>query len=1525
MANLDQLGLPDGSTYNFKDNTQERSDHRHYESDRVPLVHKLYESTSYYATTASDYATSTWYFMSVKPDEWYKPWRVKFKVHSYCPAHTDTNSYTWSTICGRADSLIYANWNEKYNTAHYYIAAYPLKQAGFNAGYGHALGISIINGTGYTNSGYYRTFEIDYYDCENCTVTILDTPVKWADWTGTGTTNYGNLSAYDATNRGLRETGDDNTIVNDRINYIAAKTGSKGIWAGSLFMEDEFGTYQNICTASDGTVTSSNRTTATTKIANTNGFKVGSPIWYTSTSYDANTNISGSAQTFTAFSDLFDTRYSFNTTLTANFLTPYKPLYLVGTINASDGLFYLDPVWWTQTPNDTSKIYVLVGGVYDSTTSNCRATLYEQNKWFRYDGTNLIEIINDVIVCKATDPAAIATFSDAADGVIFKSLNIEIKPKQASGTPTPSNPLPISGTDTVIVTQTGKNLVADTIDGYTVSSNGSMASSGQVNSLALAPIKAGVQYTITTDDVTGFVGGYFTEKPTITSTTYNNSRVVSNNKTFTAPITGWVAFRMSYQYATPQLEVGSTATTYEAYTATTKTVSLPETVYGGEVDVIGGSGESTHEIIDLGDLSWTYTSGDHSRMTATLTGSKGAPSGQTFKGACSIYKPAPYNSIYNHTEDKIIGISDTGTVWVYDSDYTDADVFKTAVTGQKLCYELATPTQITLANPIDLTAQAGVNNVFGDTDGNTSVEYYTDTPIVYAIDDISKKNNTDTTYSLTQDPLDGHTITLTPSEGAAQTITIPDNNTTYTFANGTNGFTVTPAGGSAQTVTVTPSITNNVTGSGTSGYIAKFNGTNTITNGPAFGSATTTYLRNDGTWATPANTDTNVTQTATTTNADYEVLFSGSANNTTATEGARKNSNLKFNPSTGQLTGTRFVGATRESYLEWGGKNISGNITPIGMAVSDEHNANRLAFVSGDAYEMEYSSDGGTTWTDYGFTEAEKKNFGTATLNIPIGRPDGSTEVTTQSRTRITIHANNEDGSVRYFYTDPRKLLIRMQTAGGVSVLIETRTGSGSWTTFNEYGVSGNSGWNDIPLILSTLGGYVAQTSNYWHLRLTFKVTSVHTTYPKSASILSIRLYGTNSWLTASNMGNNGHIYSYDINQNATFPANLKMNGSKQVTCLSSTPTSGQVVVADGTGGGLKTTGYTIATSVPSGAVFTDQNVNQADGASSNNDYKLLFEDTSGSGNVVSGTRKTQYLVYNPSTRKLKIGITNPNEYGTLETDDITAQQINGVSLGNSPKFTDQAVQQLSGGNNVDYQVLFEDTSGSGEVTSGTRKHSGLVYNPNTSTLTSTNMSATSISSTSLAATTITGSTLNGQTIPAAPVFTDQAVQQLEGGNNTAYELLYEDTASSGDTTSGTRKSQNLTYNPVSNTLTLAGKVDCTSMSVTTPTYTLNKTSGTWNVGSVSAKRTGNVVQMTIIVKGTGTGVTCGTDGFAGSLSGTGPAPAQDMTLVSYTGNFTIVGYIDTSRKIWIRPIGSGTYTAGNNSSIQVDGMFICE
>ncbi len=88
----------------------------------------------------------------------------------------------------------------------------------------------------------------------------------------------------------------------------------------------------------------------------------------------------------------------------------------------------------------------------------------------------------------------------------------------------------------------------------------------------------------------------------------------------------------------------------------------------------------------------------------------------------------------------------------------------------------------------------------------------------------------------------GGKFTLTVgSKTVSFTMPASDNtNTTYTFANGTNGFTVTPSGGSAQTVTVTPSITNNVTGSGTSGQLAQWNGANTLTNGPKITYSTST-------------------------------------------------------------------------------------------------------------------------------------------------------------------------------------------------------------------------------------------------------------------------------------------------------------------------------------------------------------------------------------------------------------------------------------------------------------------------------------------------------------------------------------------------------------------------------------------------------------------------------------------------------------------------------------------------------------
>ena len=235
-----------------------------------------------------------------------------------------------------------------------------------------------------------------------------------------------------------------------------------------------------------------------------------------------------------------------------------------------------------------------------------------------------------------------------------------------------------------------------------------------------------------------------------------------------------------------------------------------------------------------------------------------------------------------------------------------------------------------------------------------------------------------------------------------------------------------------------------------------------------------------------------------------------------------------------------------EAYLSWGGTNTSGSVTPIGMTLSSEHSANRLAFINGNALTFEYSSDAGSTWTDYGYTASIKSEVFTKSYEVPIGRTNSSAEYTTNSRTRITLTA--QDGTNGYVYTNPRKMLIKISSSGGMQVLIEYRTGTnyknnGAWTTFGTYTLSGWSGWNDIPLILNTLGGGSTQTSNNWQLRLTFIMTSKNGNYPNTAGVNCIRIFGENAWVPPSTMAATGHLYSFDVGQNATFPAKVTATG----------------------------------------------------------------------------------------------------------------------------------------------------------------------------------------------------------------------------------------------------------------------------------------------------------------------------------------------------------------------------------------------
>lgn len=88
------------------------------------------------------------------------------------------------------------------------------------------------------------------------------------------------------------------------------------------------------------------------------------------------------------------------------------------------------------------------------------------------------------------------------------------------------------------------------------------------------------------------------------------------------------------------------------------------------------------------------------------------------------------------------------------------------------------------------------------------------------------------------------------------------------------------------------------------------------------------------------NSDYKVTQTNTTTNADYRVLFSINANDNNETNSVRKSANLKFNPSTGNLTATKFTGS------------LAGNASSASQVYSTDTNPS-----SGTSYRIAFHAD----------------------------------------------------------------------------------------------------------------------------------------------------------------------------------------------------------------------------------------------------------------------------------------------------------------------------------------------------------------------------------------------------------------------------------------------------------------------------------------------------------------------------------------------------------------------------------------
>ena len=203
-----------------------------------------------------------------------------------------------------------------------------------------------------------------------------------------------------------------------------------------------------------------------------------------------------------------------------------------------------------------------------------------------------------------------------------------------------------------------------------------------------------------------------------------------------------------------QLEKGSTATSFEPYSNicpisghtqvqskinnTTYTTSLGGTEYGGDVEQVGGTGEVTYGVTNLGTASYTY----YGDGLFGITNNTIKPETH-INIICSCYKSyAGINNITGTSTAKaymsdgdIASKEGSKEIFIKDTRYSDADVLKAALSGQSVVYELATPTALTLTGQI-ITAEVGENNVSAPLTGQSieEVKYHT----MITIDDVIK-------------------------------------------------------------------------------------------------------------------------------------------------------------------------------------------------------------------------------------------------------------------------------------------------------------------------------------------------------------------------------------------------------------------------------------------------------------------------------------------------------------------------------------------------------------------------------------------------------------------------------------------------------------------------------------------------------------------------------------------------------------------------------------------------------------------
>lgn len=302
--------------------------------------------------------------------------------------------------------------------------------------------------------------------------------------------------------------------------------------------------------------------------------------------------------------------------------------------------------------------------------------------------------------------------------------------QEGTGTPSHENIRPIKGRDSVTVERRGENLIKyptiRSIRGIELSVDGNKLTikgtcSNNVNIASDNIYLPDDTYTLSSDVLLSkgvYISAYTTiEKLLLNYTRRNITGKVSGNTHMLIYLEAGT-YNFTVQVS---LVLGTTApTTYTPYIGQTNTLTLPETVYGGEVDAVSGESRETWKTINLPKTGWVKdTSTTFTRFNNYTALAAPASSKEQFKNILCNVLPSKDTALdetaiqLEIANDTMLRVSVSGIKTLEDF-LSFLDAYSVQV-----CYKLAEPVPFTATGAQPIPALAGVNTVLTDADSAT--------------------------------------------------------------------------------------------------------------------------------------------------------------------------------------------------------------------------------------------------------------------------------------------------------------------------------------------------------------------------------------------------------------------------------------------------------------------------------------------------------------------------------------------------------------------------------------------------------------------------------------------------------------------------------------------------------------------------------------------------------------------------------------------------------------------------------------